>query len=78
MQTYPKVRQHASMLVEPKGIENDPNVTTRKFTGTRHVSYRSRMHLKVVGEMKLGKLTSTTGICSELIRRALTRAFVAR
>lgn len=40
-------------IVEPTGeFENDPNVTDRKFPGNPTRSYRSRMPLKVVGELE--------------------------
>ena len=39
-------------VVEPTGeFENDPNVTDRKFPGNPTRSYRSRLPLKVVGEL---------------------------
>ena len=39
-------------VVEPTGaIEDDPNVTDKKFPGNPTLSYRSRDGLKVVGEV---------------------------
>ena len=39
-------------IVEPTGeFENDPNVTDKKFPGNPTRSYRSRLPLKVVGEL---------------------------
>ena len=39
-------------LVEPVGtIENDPNLTDKKFPGNPTRSYRTRQPLKVVGEV---------------------------
>ena len=39
-------------LVEPTGsIEDDPNLTDKKFPGNPTMSYRSRHPLKVVGEV---------------------------
>ena len=39
-------------LVEPTGpIENDPNVTDKKFPGNPTRSYRSREPLRIVGEV---------------------------
>ncbi|MBC7554182.1 MAG: NAD(+)--rifampin ADP-ribosyltransferase [Taibaiella sp.] len=41
-------------LVEPTGpIENDPNLTDKKFQGNPTMSYRSNHPLKVVGEVTL-------------------------
>ena len=41
-------------LVEPTGaIEDDPNVTDRKFPGNPTMSYRSLYPFKVVGEVAL-------------------------
>jgi hypothetical protein len=38
-------------LVEPTGpVENDPNVTDKKFPGNPTRSYRSRAPLRIVGE----------------------------
>ncbi|HKX44713.1 MAG TPA: NAD(+)--rifampin ADP-ribosyltransferase [Burkholderiaceae bacterium] len=40
-------------VVEPIGdFENDPNVTDKKFPGNPTRSYRSRLPLKVVGELE--------------------------
>jgi hypothetical protein len=40
-------------VVEPTGeFENDPNVTDRKFPGNPTRSYRSRLPLKIVGELE--------------------------
>jgi len=40
-------------IVEPTGeFENDPNVTDKKFPGNPTRSYRSRLPLKVVGELE--------------------------
>lgn len=39
-------------IVEPTGaFENDPNVTDKKFPGNPTRSYRSRLPLRVVGEL---------------------------
>jgi rifampin ADP-ribosylating transferase len=39
-------------LVEPTGsIDDDPNVTDKKFTGNPSMSYRSKHPFKVVGEV---------------------------
>src|SRR5215510_2605437 len=39
-------------IVEPTGeFENDPNVTDKKFPGNPTRSYRSKLPLKVVGEV---------------------------
>lgn len=39
-------------VVEPTGsFENDPNVTDKKFPGNPTRSYRSKSHLKIVGEI---------------------------
>ncbi len=41
-------------LVEPMGlIEDDPNVTDKKFPGNPTMSYRSKEPFKVVGEITL-------------------------
>lgn len=41
-------------LVEPTGaLEDDPNVTDKKFPGNPTMSYRSRHPFKVVGEVTL-------------------------
>ena len=40
-------------IVEPTGnFEDDPNVTDRKFPGNPTRSYRSRLPLKIVGEVE--------------------------
>ncbi|MDG3002658.1 NAD(+)--rifampin ADP-ribosyltransferase [Paludisphaera mucosa] len=40
-------------LVEPTGeIENDPNVTDKKFPGNPTRSYRSRQPLKIIDELE--------------------------
>src|SRR5688572_30408746 len=40
-------------IVEPSGpIEDDPNLTDKKFPGNPTKSYRSRHGLRVVGEVK--------------------------
>lgn len=40
-------------IVEPTGaVENDPNVTNKKFPGNPTRSYRSRAPLRIVGEAK--------------------------
>lgn len=40
-------------IVEPTGeFENDPNVTDKKFPGNPTRSYRSRLPVKVVGELE--------------------------
>ena len=39
-------------IVEPEGpVEDDPNVTDKKFPGNPTHSYRSRQPVKIVGEM---------------------------
>lgn len=44
-------------IVEPTGeFENDPNVTDKKFPGNPTRSYRSRLPLKVVGELESWEL----------------------
>lgn len=41
-------------LVEPTGpIEDDPNLTNKKYPGNASMSYRSRQPLKVVGEVTI-------------------------
>lgn len=41
-------------LVEPTGaIENDPNLTDKKFPGNPTMSYRSKHRFKVVGEITI-------------------------
>jgi len=43
-------------LVEPTGpIENDPNLTDKKFPGNPTMSYRSKHPFKVVGEITIWK-----------------------
>ena len=45
-------------LVEPTGpIEDDPNLTDKKFPGNPTKSYRSRHPLRVVGESSSGRGT---------------------
>ena len=40
-------------IVEPMGVfENDPNVTDKKFPGNPTRSYRSRLPLRVIGEIE--------------------------
>ncbi|MER3482364.1 MAG: NAD(+)--rifampin ADP-ribosyltransferase [Meiothermus sp.] len=40
-------------IVEPTGeFENDPNVTDRKFPGNPTRSYRSRLPLRIIGELE--------------------------
>lgn len=40
-------------IVEPTGeYENDPNVTDKKFPGNPTRSYRSKLPLKIVGELE--------------------------
>ena len=44
-------------IVEPTGeYENDPNVTDKKFPGNPTRSYRSRLPVKVVGELESWEL----------------------
>jgi rifampin ADP-ribosylating transferase len=51
-------------LVEPTGvIEDDPNVTDKKFPGNPTRSYRTREPVRIVGE-----LTSWTGHTSEQVQ----------
>lgn len=43
-------------LVEPTGaIEDDPNLTNKKFPGNPTMSYRSQHPLKVIGEVTIWK-----------------------
>lgn len=47
-------RRERIYLVEPTGpIENDPNLTDKKFPGNPTMSYRSKHPFKVVGEITL-------------------------
>ncbi len=40
-------------MVEPTGeFENDPNVTDKKFPGNPTRSYRSKLPLKIIGELE--------------------------
>ena len=40
-------------IVEPTGeFENDPNVTDKKFPGNPTRSYRSKLPLKIIGELE--------------------------
>ena len=40
-------------IVEPTGeFENDPNVTDKKFLGNPTRSYRSKLPLKIIGELE--------------------------
>lgn len=51
-------------LVEPTGvIEDDPNVTDKKFPGNPTRSYRTREPVRIVGE-----LTGWTGHTSEQVQ----------
>jgi rifampin ADP-ribosylating transferase len=51
-------------IVEPEGeIEDDPNVTDKKFPGNPTQSFRTRQPVKIVGE-----LTDWVGHSSEQIR----------
>jgi hypothetical protein len=51
-------------VVEPQGpVEDDPNVTDKKFPGNPTHSYRSRNPVKIVGEM-----TDWTGHSPEYLR----------
>ncbi|MGI8679317.1 MAG: NAD(+)--rifampin ADP-ribosyltransferase [Jatrophihabitans sp.] len=51
-------------IVEPTGVlEDDPNVTDKKFPGNPTRSYRTREAVRVVGE-----LTGWTGHTSEQVR----------
>ena len=44
-------------IVEPTGeFENDPNVTDKKFPGNPTRSYRSKLPLKIIGELKSWEL----------------------
>lgn len=46
--------QERIYLVEPTGsIEDDPNLTDKKFPGNPSMSYRSKHPLKVVGEITI-------------------------
>ena len=43
-------------LVEPTGpVEDDPNLTDKKFPGNPTMSYRSKHPFKVVGEVTIWK-----------------------
>jgi hypothetical protein len=47
-------------IVEPTGpIENDPNLTDKKFPGNPTTSYRSREPLRVMGEVRAWRGHST-------------------
>ena len=47
-------------LVEPTGdIEDDPNLTDKKFPGNPTMSYRSKYPFKVVGEITVWQAHST-------------------
>ncbi len=44
-------------VVEPTGeFENDPNVTDKKFPGNPTRSYRSKLPVKIIGELKSWEL----------------------
>jgi len=44
-------------VVEPTGeFENDPNVTDRKFPGNPTRSYRSKLPVRIIGELKSWEL----------------------
>lgn len=44
-------------IVEPTGaFENDPNVTDKKFPGNPTRSYRSKLPLKIIGELESWEL----------------------
>jgi rifampin ADP-ribosylating transferase len=44
-------------IVEPTGeFENDPNVTDKKFPGNPTRSYRSKLPVKIIGELKSWEL----------------------
>ena len=56
-------------IVEPTGaIEDDPNLTNKKFAGNPTKSYRSRAPLRVVGEV-----TEWTGHSPERLKEMLDR-----
>ena len=56
-------------VVEPTGaIEDDPNLTNKKFAGNPTKSYRSRAPLRVVGEV-----TEWTGHSPERLKEMLDR-----
>ena len=56
-------------IVEPTGaIEDDPNLTNKKFAGNPTKSYRSRAPLRVVGEV-----AQWTGHSPECLREMLDR-----
>lgn len=58
-------------VVEPTGtFENDPNVTDKKFPGNPTRSFRSRMPLKVIGEVT--QWTRLTPEALEVWRKRLT------
>jgi rifampin ADP-ribosylating transferase len=44
-------------IVEPTGdFENDPNVTDKKYPGNPTRSYRSRLPLRIIGELETWEL----------------------
>lgn len=56
-------------VVEPTGeFENDPNVTDKKFPGNPTRSYRSKLPLKVLGELESWELYDP-----EFVRQLRTR-----
>jgi rifampin ADP-ribosylating transferase len=60
-------------IVEPTGpIENDPNLTDKKFPGNPTRSYRSREPLRVMGEVRAWRGHSTEKL--EAMRDAVQRA----
>jgi hypothetical protein len=45
-------------IVKPTGpIEDDPNLTDKKFSGNPTKSYRTRDPLRVVGRLRVGRVT---------------------
>lgn len=56
-------------IVEPTGeFEHDPNVTDKKFPGNPTRSYRSKLPLKIVGELESWELYD-----AEFVRQFRTR-----
>jgi hypothetical protein len=57
-------------IVEPTGpFENDPNVTDKKFPGNPTRSYRSKLPLKIVGELESWELYDRAFV--EALRRRI-------
>jgi hypothetical protein len=59
-------------IVTPTGeFENDPNVTDKKFPGNPTRSYRSRLPLKIIGELEIWE-PYDAGFIQQLKRRIET------